>query len=66
MVHRVVRHPEQSERYTLGYFAPPNLKRRDKIDPWIVNEHNQYVDILERALKNQTKFISPVRTRPVA
>jgi isopenicillin N synthase-like dioxygenase len=57
LIHKVVRHSEQSERMTLGYFTLPNLEMGRQLRPWIVNESNKDVDIMQRVMRNQNKFI---------
>ena len=56
-IHRVVRHENQLERLALGYFTYPNIDVTRTIRPWILNETNEDVDIMQRVIENQSQFL---------
>ena len=57
LLHRVRRHPEIQHRYAMMYFANPNPSAVFR--PWIANETNRGVDIIERSIANPTRYGLP-------
>jgi isopenicillin N synthase-like dioxygenase len=57
LVHRVRRHPEVKRRFAMMYFANPNPTARFR--PWIANETNHGVDIVQRSIMNPTHYGLP-------
>jgi isopenicillin N synthase-like dioxygenase len=57
LVHRVRRHPEVQRRFAMMYFANPNPSASFR--PWIANETNRGVDIIQRAIANPTRYGLP-------
>lgn len=57
LIHKVVRHTEQMDRFSLGYFTLPNINEGQKIIPWVSNETNKDIDIMSRVIHNQNQFL---------
>jgi len=57
LIHQVVRHPMQQRRFSLGYFLMPDIKPTQFIKPWIQNESNAGIDIMERVIYNQNQYL---------
>jgi isopenicillin N synthase-like dioxygenase len=57
LIHRVVRHRDQIERLALGYFTYPNLDANSTLAPWVANESNDGIDIMARAINNQSQYL---------
>ena len=61
LYHRVRNHPEVRRRTSVMYFANPNP--RSGFRPWIANPTNAGVDIIERAVRNPTRYgLPPIPT----
>ena len=57
LFHRVRNHPEVGRRFAMMYFANPNPAPGFR--PWIANTSNAGVDIIERAVRNPTRYGLP-------
>lgn len=57
LLHRVRRHPEVKRRFAMMYFANPNPS--GSFRPWIANETNRGVDIIQRSIVNPTRYGLP-------
>lgn len=57
LYHRVRNHPEIERRFSMMYFSNPNPS--PALRPWIANEANAGIDILERAATNPTRYGLP-------
>jgi len=55
--HRVKRHHNQRSRLSLVHFA--NLNIDTSVAPWLVNEQNCDIDIVDKAINNATRFGLP-------
>jgi isopenicillin N synthase-like dioxygenase len=57
LYHRVRNHPEVGRRYAMMYFANPNPTVGFR--PWVANDTNAGIDIIERAIRNPTRYGLP-------
>ncbi|MGD9510368.1 MAG: 2OG-Fe(II) oxygenase family protein, partial [Geminicoccaceae bacterium] len=57
LLHRVRRHPDVRRRFAMMYFANPNPSASFR--PWIENETNRGIDIIQRAIVNPTRYGLP-------
>ena len=57
LYHRVRNHPEVGRRYAMMYFANPNPTAGFR--PWVANDTNAGIDIIERAIRNPTRYGLP-------
>lgn len=57
LYHQVRNHRELARRFSLMYFVNPEPGQ--KLEPWVRNETNEVVDIMERAVTNPMKFGLP-------
>lgn len=57
LVHHVRRHGGQRERLSLCYFGHPDMRRGQVLMPWVKNETNEGVDIMDRIIENKKKYL---------
>jgi isopenicillin N synthase-like dioxygenase len=57
LYHRVRNHPDIQNRLAMMYFANPNPTH--SFEPWVTNETNVGIDIIERAIANPTRYGLP-------
>ena len=57
LLHRVRRHPEIQRRFAMMYFANPNPSA--SVRPWVANETNRGVDIIQRSIVNPMRYGLP-------
>lgn len=57
LLHRVRNHPDVERRFAMMYFANPNPVRG--FTPWLRDASNEGVDIIERAIRNPTRYGLP-------
>jgi isopenicillin N synthase-like dioxygenase len=57
LLHRVRNHPEVRRRHAMMYFANPNPVRGFR--PWLRDASNEGVDIIQRAIRNPTRYGLP-------
>ena len=57
LYHRVRNHPEIERRFSMMYFSNPNPDQ--ELVPWIANDTNAGVDIIQRAISNPTRYGLP-------
>jgi isopenicillin N synthase-like dioxygenase len=57
LYHLVRNHPEIERRFSMMYFSNPNPDQ--KLVPWIANDTNAGVDIIQRAISNPTRYGLP-------
>ena len=57
LLHRVCRHPEIQRRFAMMYFANPNPSA--SVRPWVANETNRGVDIIQRSIVNPMRYGLP-------
>ncbi|HMO60850.1 MAG TPA: 2OG-Fe(II) oxygenase family protein [Ferruginibacter sp.] len=58
LIHRIMRHANQTERFSLVYFTLPNMKEGEVIAPWVLNDTNRNVDIMARIIENESQFLT--------
>ena len=57
LVHHVRRHGSQRERLSLCYFGHPDMLPGQVLKPWVKNQTNEGIDIMERILRNKKKYL---------
>ena len=57
LYHRVRNHPDVATRLAMMYFTNPNPTH--SFEPWVSNETNTGVDIIQRAIANPTRYGLP-------
>jgi isopenicillin N synthase-like dioxygenase len=57
LYHRVRNHPDVASRLAMMYFANPNPTH--SFEPWVTNETNLGIDIIQRAIANPTRYGLP-------
>ena len=57
-VHRVARHPEQLERFTVSYFASPDINGGGVAEPWVKFGYDDQSSLAEQIRLNRIKYLT--------
>ncbi|UPT67965.1 MAG: 2OG-Fe(II) oxygenase family protein [Sphingobacteriales bacterium JAD_PAG50586_3] len=64
LIHQVVRYSDQKSRFSLGYFTLPNIERGANISPWVSNNSNNHINIMDRVIHNQNQYLVADKSQP--
>lgn len=58
LIHQVLNHKDQKDRYSLCYFTYPDIIKGQKLEAWIKNDSNENIDIMEKIIINQSQYLT--------